>query len=88
VPVIVLELDPKAPDVAVDDVALGHEVGAPDGVEDVLPRDDPATPAGEEVEEALLPSSPGLWPIGDPAVRVANPKPRTRRKSCPPAPAG
>src|SRR5450759_3984214 len=35
--VVVLELDAQAPDVAVHDVALGHEVGAPDRVEDVFP---------------------------------------------------
>ena len=52
--VVVLELDPQAPDVAVDDVALGHEVGAPDGVEDLLAGHDPPATAGEQVEQALL----------------------------------
>src|ERR1035437_2770411 len=32
-PVVVLELDAQAPDVAIHDVALGDEVGAPDRVE-------------------------------------------------------
>src|SRR5665811_1210651 len=54
VPVVVLELDPQAPDVAVDDVALGDEVGTPDRVEDVVPRDHPTPAAGEQVQQALL----------------------------------
>ena len=53
-PVVVLELDAQAPDVAIDDVALGHEVGAPDGIEDLFPRDDAPAPTGEEVQQALL----------------------------------
>src|SRR3990172_8480847 len=53
VPVVVLELDPQAPDVAIHDVALGDEVRAPDGIEDLVPGDDPATPAGPEGQQAL-----------------------------------
>src|SRR5664279_5271368 len=52
--VVVLELDAQSPHVAVHDVALGHEVGAPDGVEDLLAGDDPPAPAREQVEQALL----------------------------------
>src|SRR5450759_2696837 len=37
---VVRQLDAQAPDVAIDDVALGHEVGAPDGIQNLLPRDD------------------------------------------------
>src|SRR5664280_300046 len=40
--------------VAVDDVALGHEVHAPDRVEDLLPGHDPPAAAREQVEQALL----------------------------------
>src|SRR5664280_2251585 len=54
VAVVVLELDAQAADVAVDDVALGHEVHAPDGVEDLLPGHDPPAAAREQVEQALL----------------------------------
>ena len=39
---------------AVDDVALGDEVGAPHAVEELLAGDDLARPAGEQVQEALL----------------------------------
>ena len=53
-PVIVLELDTQAADMAIHDVALGHEVGTPDGVEDLLTRDDASAPAGEQVQQALL----------------------------------
>src|SRR5450759_4477081 len=58
VPVVVLELDPQAPDVAVDDVALGDEVGTPDRVEDLVPRDHPTPAAGEQVQQALLDPGP------------------------------
>src|SRR5687767_15050314 len=34
-PVVVLELAPQAADVSVHDVALGHEIRAPDGIEDL-----------------------------------------------------
>src|SRR5258705_1924848 len=54
VAVVVLELDPEAADVAVDDVALGDEVRAPDRVQDLLARHDLTAPAREEVQEALL----------------------------------
>jgi hypothetical protein len=54
VPVIVLELDPQASDVPVDDVALRHEVRAPDGVEDLVAGDDAPCPARQQVQEALL----------------------------------
>ena len=54
VPVVVLELVRRLPDVAIDDVALGDEVGAPDRVEDLVARDDAAPPAGEQVDQALL----------------------------------
>src|SRR5665811_2267280 len=54
VAVVVLELDAQAPDVAVDDVALGHEVHAPDRVENLLAVDDAPTATREEVEQALL----------------------------------
>src|SRR5688572_11247419 len=47
--VIVLELDAQAPNVAIDDVALGHEVGAPHRVEDLFSRDDLAAAAGQQV---------------------------------------
>jgi hypothetical protein len=40
--------------VAIDDIALGHEVGAPGGVEDLLAGDRPPAPAREQVEQALL----------------------------------
>ena len=53
-PVVVLELDAQAPDVAIDDVALGHEVGAPDRVEDLVPRHDLPGATGEQVQQALL----------------------------------
>jgi hypothetical protein len=39
VAIVVLELDPEAPDVAIDDVALGDKVLAPDAVDDVVARD-------------------------------------------------
>jgi hypothetical protein len=39
---------------AIDDVALGDEVGAPDRVEDLVPSYDLAASAGEQVQEALL----------------------------------
>src|SRR4029079_15819923 len=42
------------PDVTVDDVALGHEVGAPDRVQDLVAGHDAPTPAGEEVQKALF----------------------------------
>src|SRR5664280_16492 len=54
VAVVVLERDAQAADVAVDDVALGHEVHAPDGVEDLLAGHDPPAAAREQVEQALL----------------------------------
>src|SRR5665811_884108 len=52
--VVVLELDPKAADVAIDDVAFGDEIRAPDRVEDLLAGHDPPTAAGEQVQQALL----------------------------------
>ena len=52
--IVVPQLDAEAPDVTVDDVALGHEILPPNAVEDVLPRDDPPGAACEEVEQALL----------------------------------
>jgi hypothetical protein len=51
---VVLELDPQRPDVAIDDVALRHEVRAPDGIEDLFAADDPPAATGEQVEETLL----------------------------------
>ena len=39
---------------AIDDVALGDEIGAPDRVENLVPRDHSARSAREEVEQALL----------------------------------
>ena len=53
-PVVVLELDPQAPDVPIDDVALGDEVGAPDAVEDLVAGHDASAAAREEVQQALL----------------------------------
>src|SRR5689334_9459321 len=53
-PVIVLQLDAQAPDVPIDDVALGDEVRAPDRVEDLVAGHDPAAAAGEQIQEALL----------------------------------
>ena len=53
-PVVVLELDPQASDVAIHDVALGHEVGAPDTSQDLVPGDHPSASTGEEIEQALL----------------------------------
>ena len=53
-PVAILQLDTQAPDVAVYDVAFGNEVRAPHGVEDLLPRNDAAAPARQQIEEALL----------------------------------
>src|SRR6185369_7947413 len=52
--IVVLELDPEAPDVAVDDVALGDEIRTPDHVEDLLAGHDLPAPAGEQVEQALF----------------------------------
>src|SRR4051794_13016780 len=52
--VVVLELDPEAPHMAIDDVALGDEIGSPDRVDDLLAGDHPTRPAGKKVEEALL----------------------------------
>src|SRR5664280_1767710 len=53
-PVVVLELDAQAPDVAIHDVALGDEVGAPDRVEDLLVRHHAPGATGQEIEQALL----------------------------------
>ncbi len=52
--VVVLELDPQAANVAVNDIALGHEVGAPHRVENLFSRYDAPIAAGEKVQEALL----------------------------------
>lgn len=54
VPVVVLQLDPQAPDMAIDDVALGDEIGAPDRIEDLVSRDDLPATAREQIEQALL----------------------------------
>src|SRR6478672_2286139 len=54
VPIVILELDPEAPDMPVDDVALGDEVGAPDAVEDLVACQYASAAAGEEIEKALL----------------------------------
>src|SRR5688572_1936768 len=53
-PIVVLQLDPQAADVAIHDIALGHEVRAPHAVQDLLPADDPAAATGQQVQEALL----------------------------------
>ena len=52
--VVVLELDAEAADVPIDEVALSHEIRAPDGIENLVPGHDLPAPAGQEVEEALL----------------------------------
>src|SRR4029079_15795378 len=54
VPIVVLELDAQAADMAVDDVALRDEVGPPDRVEDLIPREDAAAAAGEQIQKALF----------------------------------
>ncbi len=38
----------------IDDIALGHEIGAPHRVQDLLPRDNAPATAGKHVQEALL----------------------------------
>jgi hypothetical protein len=53
-PVVVPQLDPEAPDVAIHDVALGHEVAAPDGIQDLVSGRDASAATGEEIQEALL----------------------------------
>lgn len=68
--VIVLELDAEVPNVAIDDVALGDEVRAPDGVEDLLSRHQPPAPAGEEVQEGLLDAAEVHHGIAGPDLAV------------------
>src|SRR5213592_2440637 len=53
-PIVVLQLDSQASDMAVDDIALGDEVGSPNGVEDLVAGDDAAGSARQKVEQALL----------------------------------
>jgi hypothetical protein len=53
-PVVVSQLDTQAPDVAIHDVALSQEVGAPDGIEDLIPRHDAPATTGQEGQQALL----------------------------------
>src|SRR6185503_5037135 len=54
VTVVVLELHSEAADMAVDDVALGNEIRAPDRIQDLVSRDDAPASAREQVQEALL----------------------------------
>src|SRR6202142_1395795 len=95
VAVVVLELDAQAADVAVDDVALGHEVGAPDRVEDLLPRHDLPAPAREQVEQALLDAREvddrvprGALPVEDVDLDLAEPDHGDERAVGPRRPAG
>ena len=53
-PVVVLQLDPEAPDVPVDDVALGHEVRSPDRIEDLVTTHHAPGAAGQQVQKALF----------------------------------
>src|SRR5947207_15984830 len=53
-PIVVLQLDPQASDMAVEDIALGDEVGSPNGVDDLVARDEAAGSARSEVEHARL----------------------------------
>src|SRR6267142_2866846 len=51
---VVLKLRPQGAHVTVHHVALDHEVGPPQGVEDLFTREDAAGVRGEEVEQSLL----------------------------------
>src|SRR6187431_2249448 len=52
--VVVVQLDAQGPDMAIDDVALGHEVRAPDGIQDLISCDDTSAATCQEIQQALL----------------------------------
>src|SRR5471032_364271 len=54
VAIVVLKLDAQAADMTIHDVALGHEINAPDRVEDLVATEHAAASACQQVEQALL----------------------------------
>ena len=80
---------------AVDDIALGDEVGSPNGVEDLVAGDDAAGSARQKVEQALLDAAemhdgiPGVHlAVNDVDVDLADRDPRYDRPARPGGPAG
>jgi hypothetical protein len=51
---IVLELRPEVADVAIDDVALGHVVDAPERVQDLVARHHLVRSRRQKIEQALF----------------------------------
>ena len=51
---VILQLGPQRTHVAVDDVALDHEVRSPEGIEYLHAREDRAGVRGEKVQQCLL----------------------------------
>lgn len=51
---MVLQLDPQVADVPVHDVALRHAVGAPEMIQNLVPRQQAARVRREQIQEALL----------------------------------